>query len=576
MEFNIRNGFKLDDIVVQPLEGKISGSRGVAHVRPKVMDVLLCLADKVGEVVPREDLVESVWGHQFGADETLTRSISALRQHFGESTKNSGLLETIPKRGYRLVGSLQPLSTPSERAPGEPQSNIIDPATTQVSSSQEDENIGINARSVAVLPFVNVGNDPENEYFSDGMSDELLNMLGKQSDLYVAARTSSFVFKGQNEDIRAMGKRLNVETMVEGSVRTAGDRLRISAQLIGVKDGYKMWSETYDRELKDVFAIQEEIAENIADALKITLEPCCKVAAQQASTQNFEAYDYYLRGRDYFHRHGTRNIDFAVEMFNHAIEIDPSYAQAWAGLADSQAFQQMYFEPSEKRLEEASRASCKAVELAPDLPESHASRGLAHLLCDEFAQAEAEFEKAIKLNPRFFEAYYYYARTCFHQGKLEKAADLFKKAAEVRPEDYQAILLLGPIYKGLGDNEESLDASLRGLAVAEKHLKLHPDDARALYLGSGAWWDVGNKEKAYAWAERALEAGPNDPWTFYNLACFYSKVGDLEKALDSLDQANKNGICIPGAKSWYENDADLKPLKGHPRLKKIIEQLYTA
>lgn len=228
----------------------------------------MSLADRAGDVVSREELIESVWGHTFGADEALTHCISDLRQSLGESTRNPRFLETIPKRGYRLLGLGPPIHGQVLPACSEPRPPL---------------------HSVAVLPFVNVDKDPKHEHFSDGMSDELLNTLGKQPDLRIAARTSSFSFKGKNVDIREIGKQLDVEYILEGSVYTIGDSLRITVQLISIEDGRNIWSGNYKRKIEHVFSVQEEIAKHITNTLKITLISRQKDTIQQASANNLEA-----------------------------------------------------------------------------------------------------------------------------------------------------------------------------------------------------------------------------------------------------------------------------------------------
>ena len=190
------------------------------------------------------------------------------------------------------------------------------------------------AKSVAVLPFANMSTDPENEYFTDGMAEEIINALSKIQSLRVASRTSSFAFKGKNEDIGEIGKKLKVSTVLEGSVRKMGNRLRITAQLVNVADGYQLWSERYDREMEDVFAIQDEISQAIVKALRVILSEGEKKQIEKARAVNVEAYDYYLRGRQYFHQLRRKSLEYARQMFNKAIEIDPDYARAYAGVAD--------------------------------------------------------------------------------------------------------------------------------------------------------------------------------------------------------------------------------------------------
>ncbi|MGH7548731.1 MAG: tetratricopeptide repeat protein [Gemmatimonadales bacterium] len=306
------------------------------------------------------------------------------------------------------------------------------------------------AKSIAVLPFVNMSADPENEYFTDGIAEEIINSLTKIQALRVASRTSAFAFKGKNQDIRRIGEQLSVSTVLEGSVRKAGTRLRVTAQLVNVADGYHLWSERYDREMSDVFAIQDEIAENIVRALRVVLSEDEKRAIEKVPTANVQAYDYYLRGRQFFHQWRRKGVEYARRMFERAIEVDPNYALAYAGIADCCSFIYTYWDASAAHLEQADAASRKALELDPELAEAHTSRGLALAFARRHAEAEQAFNIAIQLNPKLFEAHYFYARARYQQGKLAEAAQSFEEACRLRPDDYQAASFLSQTYDGLG------------------------------------------------------------------------------------------------------------------------------
>jgi TolB-like protein/Flp pilus assembly protein TadD len=426
------------------------------------------------------------------------------------------------------------------------------------------------AKSIAVLPFVNMSADPDNEYFTDGIAEEIINALTKIGALRVAARTSAFAFKGKNLDIRKVGEQLSVGAVLEGSVRKAGNRLRVTAQLVNVADGYHLWSERYDRELEDVFAIQDEIAGNIVRALRVVLSEEEKRAIEKAPTANVQAYDYYLRGRQFFHQFRRTGIQFARRMFERAIEVDPKYALAYAGVADCCSFLYMYWDGSRANLESAESASRKALDLDPELAEAHASRGFAVSLSRQHAEARSEFETALRLNPKLYEAHYLYARACFQEGKLEEAVRHYQDAARVRPEDYQALLLMqGPLTR-LGRRAD-VEATLRqGLRVAEKHLELNPDDARALYLGAGALVRLGERDRGLEWTKRARAIDPEDPGVLYNVACSYAQLGQTADAMTCLEQAVHNGF---GHREWLENDSDLDTLRTDPRFQALLKKL---
>jgi len=446
-------------------------------------------------------------------------------------------------------------------------SGTTPPGATSTVSGAQATGAG---KSIAVLPFVNMSADPENEYFTDGIAEEIINALTKVQALRVASRTSAFAFKGKSEDIGEIGRKLKVATVLEGSVRKAGNKLRVTAQLVNVADGYHLWSERYDRQLEDVFAIQDEIAENIVRALRVVLSDEEKRAIEQAPTTDIEAYDYYLRGRQFFHQFRRAGIQFARRMFERAMEADPSYAPAYAAAADCCSFLYMYWDASKANLEGADAYSRKALELAPGLAEAHASRGFAVFLSRQYDQGRREFETAIRLNPKLYEAHYLYARACFQEGKLEEAVQHYEDASRVQPEDYQALLLMSAPLTGLGRKADAQAALRRGLRVAEKHLELNPDDARALYLGASGLVQLGERERGLEWARRAFGIDPDDSGVLYNVACVYALVGQIDDAIRCLEKAIQNGF---GHREWLENDSDLNSLRSDPRFEALRRKL---
>ncbi len=424
--------------------------------------------------------------------------------------------------------------------------------------------------SIAVLPFVDMSAERDQAYFCEGVAEEILNALTKLPDLKVAARSASFRYREIAGDVKKIGRDLGVAAIVEGSVRKSAERIRVSAQLVNVADGYQLWAQTFDEVPKDIFAIQDEIATGIADSLLDELTPKDRRALKTTSSSDFSAYDYYLRGRKFFKRFNKSDMEFARQMFRQAIRIDPAFAPAWAGYADCHSFLIMYADPKPDYLAEANQASCKALELDPHLAEAHASRGLAFLVSEEFQQAEGEFEKAIDLNPKLFEAYYYYARTRFHQGELESAAELFRKAADVDPSDYQSRCLRIQILRGQGRIRQARLEAKDAIAVVEKHLAWNPDDTRALHLGAGSLIVLGDAERAKRWLGRALEIDPNDSVLLYNVACNYAVIGEPDKALDYLNAAVDHGMV---SISWIRNDTDIDPLRSHPGYAELLARI---
>jgi len=424
--------------------------------------------------------------------------------------------------------------------------------------------------SVAVLPFNNLSADPDNEYFTDGLTEELINALAQVEGLRIPARTSVFALKGTNLDVQEIGERLGVDNVLEGSVRKSGNQLRISAQLIKVEDGFNLWSETYDRELEDVFVIQDEIARSIVEALQLTLGPGDEQLMQAGRSTDIRGYDFYLRGRGYFRRRTRQDIESARRMFTKAIEIDPEYAPAYAGLADTYTEFWRNYESTDENLAQADQASLEAVKLDPDLAEAHAARGYALGQQRKFDEAREEFETAISLNPKLFEAYYYYGTVAFTQGELEQAAEMLEKASEVAPDDIRGLQLLPQIYRSLGREDEVLEASRRRLGLAERLLELDPDDIQSLLYGANALATLGERERSLEWASRVLEIDTNDALVLYNIACFYALAGEVKPALEALERSYEAGLADP---EWMRQDSDLDNLRNENRYQALIERM---
>jgi TolB-like protein/Flp pilus assembly protein TadD len=425
------------------------------------------------------------------------------------------------------------------------------------------------AKSVAVLPFSSQSGDPESEYFADGIAEEIINALSKIKALKVSSRTSSFSFKGRNEDIREIARKLQVGTILEGSVRKAGKRLRVTAQLVNASDNSQLWAERYDRELEDVFAIQDEISANIVSALRVVLTEDEKKAIEQVPTANVEAYEFYLRGRQFFHQHRRRAMEFAVQMFENAIGLDPGYALAHCGVADCSSFLFQYYHASQENLDRALAASKRALDLAPHLAEAHASRGLAVSLTGQFELAEREFQEAMRLDPKSFEAAYFYGRACTAVGNNEQAAKWFERAVTVRPDDFAAHQLLANCFLALDRIDDATRAMRRTYDAARKHLELNPDNPRALYMGALALIHLGEFDRAADWNNRAQRMEPDDPSVLYNVACVYARLGKPREAIVALTRAIENGF---GHWQWIEHDTDLDSLRSEPAFAELLSR----
>ncbi len=427
--------------------------------------------------------------------------------------------------------------------------------------------------SVAVLPFSNMSADPENEFFSDGVTEEIIIALSKIEALEVVSRRSAFAYKGKDRDMRDIGRELGVRHLLAGSVRRSGSRLRVSAELVDVETGYHLWSERFDREMADIFAIQDEIAHNIVTALRVVLTEKEQAAVKTPRTRSVRAYEYYLRGRQQFNQFGPAACKAAEDSFRRAIGLDPEYALAYAGLAAVSAFQHLYFTANNETVEQADAASRKAVEIDPGLAEAHAARGLALFCLSMETESEAELLTAIHLDPRSFEGPYYYARLLSGQGKHERAAEYFEIAATLRPDDYQAPTLAAGIYRGLGRTDDMMRMAKLAIAAMERALAVDEGDARAVYLGAGMLEILGRIDEANEWAARAEAMHPDDQATIYNLACFHSAAGHIDKAIALLERGAQLGW---DRLEWAQHDADLNNIRGDPRFVRLLDRLRAS
>jgi TolB-like protein/Flp pilus assembly protein TadD len=421
-------------------------------------------------------------------------------------------------------------------------------------------------RSVAVLPFVSVGDDPEAELLGFGIADQILSDLTRIGDLKVVARTSSFAYRGVSDDVRKIGRKLGARAILEGSVQRSGNRLRVTTQLVSAQNGYHLWSDSYDRTMEDLFAIEDEIAANVARVLNAVLREYERRAITKVPTREVHAMEFYLRGRRFLFQTRRRSLEFAREMFQRAIDEDPDFALAYAGIADVAALLGMYFPKAHADLEEARRAAERALELDPELAEAHAALGAVLFVAGDIPGAERAFLRAVDLDPRLFEARYFHARACFQEGRFEEAATLYRQAAEVR-EDYASSFFLAQSLEALGREAESRAAYEEALSVAERHMDLNPDDSRAATMRAVALSRLGRVDEGLDWADRALAMDPGDAGVRYNAACLFSVAGRTDRAIECLEEAVEVGFGNP---DWLARDPDLDNLRDDPRFQALM------
>ena len=391
--------------------------------------------------------------------------------------------------------------------------------------------------SIAVLPFVNMSADPENEYFCDGLAEELLNALAKIDDLKVAARTSSFSFKGKNLNVKEIGDALHVKTILEGSVRRASNRMRITVQLVNASDGYHLWSERYDRELQDIFEVQDEITLAVVNALKVKLLGDEKQAVLKRYTRNAEAYQLYLHGRFFFAKRTPESFKKAIEYFEQAIQLDSEYALAFSGLADCYHFIGFYevIPPAEAK-KQSRAAAFKALELDDTLAETHTSFAFYRATYEwDFSTSEKHFKKAIALNPTYALTYHLYSTIFSLQGHDIEAIAAEKHAIELEP--FAAIFnaALGWWYYLARRNDEAIAQSLKTIEIAPNHFFAH-------WVLGLAYGQAGSYNEAIATLGKAVELTGFNQHIKGDLGRVYAMSGQHDEAVKVLAELTRLAV----------------------------------
>jgi adenylate cyclase len=426
--------------------------------------------------------------------------------------------------------------------------------------------------SIVVLPFSNMSGDPEQDYFSDGITEDIITDLSKISALFVVSRNTAFTLKGHSVEIDQVANRLGVQYALEGSVRKSNNRVRITAQLIDGRTNGHVWAERFDRKFEDIFELQDDISRSIVDALRLKILPEEIETLFQRPAGNPEAYRYYLMGRGFFLRgHTKRLLRLARQIFAKALAIDPNYARAHAGIADCNSH---LLDAGDRSItvDDILRQSERALALDPSLAEAHASKGLALYTAGRYDEADASFLTALGFKPDLYEANLFYGRNCFNRGRHEQAAELFGKAAEFKQDDFRALGLQAMCYQSLGRHAEAVATARRSLTRAERAVAERPDDTDALSFGAGLLAMLGEAGRTQDWAERAAIMEPDDQYMQYNLACAYAILGKPELALDRLEHA-----LLPNAlrslQEFMLNDSDLDLLREHPRYLALLARL---
>ena len=459
------------------------------------MAALVFLAQNAGRVVSKDEILSAVWPGTFVSEVALTRNIHQLRQALEDEIESPRYIETVHKKGYRLIA-------PVGREDGGPVRRrrlmYLVPAgaafllvalavATWVLRRTED---GPDRElSIAVLPFDNLGSNPDDQYFADGITDEILTRLSGIGKLKVVSRTSCMLYRKPRKGLRAIAKELGVSTVLEGTVRREGDRLRITAQLIDAETDRHMWSDVYDREGTGIFEIQVEVARLIVSALGLELSPTEMEHLETRPTMSLSAYDFYLRGREYYRRYRERDNENAITLFKRALDLDPDFALAYAGLADCYGQKAYQFGYPSSWIESAIQMGLKAVALDPSSAEGHKALGLAHAIRGSYTKALEAYRTALELNPNHHPAINNMAVILEDQGKYAEAMGLCMRSLALNPRAPVSYLNVGDLYTDLHD----LDRAGRWY---DRALELDPDYAPARY--AKVWVHLCRKEYSEA------------------------------------------------------------------------------
>jgi TolB-like protein/Tfp pilus assembly protein PilF len=502
---------------LQPDKQLLTQEGRSVHLANRPFQVLLYLLENRDRVVSKNELLDRFWDGHDVYEVALSKCIGAIRKALGDKVDTPTYIETRWAGGYRYIGPLE------EDEPG------TDIGSHASSVAHKD----IITDSIAVLPFLNLSADPENEFFCDGLAEELSNALARVKNLKVAARTSAYSFKNRNVDASEIGSALRVNSILEGSVRKVGDRIRITAQLINVSDGFRLWSDQYDRQLTEIFDIQEEISLAIVKALRVQMFQHERDNLLRRGTENAQAYQLYLRGRFFWHKRTAEALTTGLDHFNQAVQHDPNYAIAHTGVSDSYTLLVVREAITpEDGFAKAKAAAVKALEIDPHLAEAHASLGHALLHNFEWKESERELRTAMRLNARYASAHHWYSEYLTAIGRFEESIEELSLAGELDP-----LSLI--IRADLG----------RAFYYARKYDRVFEHERGTLEMDPTFWLShlnlgrsftqKGMHEEAIGELGKALKLLPENTEILSFLSFAYAAAGKWEEAQEQLEYLDR-------------------------------------
>ena len=508
------------------------------RLQEKPFQILATLLEHPGELVTREELQRKLWPPDtfVDFDGSLNAAVGKLREALSDSAENPRFVETLPRRGYRFVAvvgksGISPEAATDGRALLQSPADGRGAAKTEVGVEPAEHDSAPHEKSVAVLPFENISPDSEQEYFCDGITEELINALTQVEGLRVVARTSAFAFKGQHRDVRGIGEELNVRTVVEGSVRKAGDRLRITAQLINAPSGFHLWSQRYDRKLQDVFAIQEEISQSIVKALSIRLVGPVKQPLVKTHTDDLQAYNLYLKGLHGWHKQTKEDMKKAVRYFEQAAKKDPKFAPAYVGISDCYRLLGWWgaWTPGEA-MQRAQAAALKAVEIDDTFGAAHrVLAGVKGHTWEDWPGAEKGFRKAIELNPGDAITHTSYGVVLlFPMGRAEDSIEHLRQARDLDPLSAFHTTCLGWALHMGRRFDEAIDQ-------ASEALELDPSFHLAHLVKGWAYEQESRLDEALHSFQNARSSAGSIPLVLGSLAHGHALRGETQEATRLLD-----------------------------------------
>jgi adenylate cyclase len=484
---------------------------------------------------------------------TLKYQLAGIQHiEYFKAGETDASVKAILRSLERLGVAISPPQTTWPAAAAPPQPTPAAPARPIASAERG---------ALAVVPFDNISPDQETDYFSDGLTEELTARLSTISEIELVSRWATKKLKERKHEVRDIGSELGARYIVGGSVRRFQDSVRITVQLVDIQTNRQLWGNTYKGKLDDIFDIQEQVAQQIVEALKLKLSFSEKVSLTKRHTVNAQAYDLYLRGQDYLYRMTKRSVEYAIQLFEKAIELDPRFAAAYAACSSAYGQRYQYFAREEKYRVRAQELSFKALMYDGNLPEAYTAMGLSYFLWGKLEEASASSRKAIELDPEDFVAHWTLGRIHFTNGEFEHAYGLFRRVIELKPTFFTAHMDLAMTCDGLKRPDEARAARDRVLELLPNYLLQNPDDSRGRMIHAVALAEKGKKDEALREGDKALEINSDDPLMLYNGACLYARLGESARAITVLRQAIANGYEDFG---WMRNDPDLSALHGNP------------